>query len=77
MSACRWCIVRSSAGRADAALATLIAKDEKDAPYNIVNVYAFRGDADKAFEWLDKAVVLLRSGTHAKSQRRTCSTRSI
>ena len=40
----------------DAALATLIAKNEKDAPYNIAYVYAFRGDADKAFEWLDKAV---------------------
>jgi TolB-like protein/Flp pilus assembly protein TadD len=40
----------------DAALATLIAKFEKDAPYNIAYVYAFRGDADKAFEWLDKAV---------------------
>jgi len=24
--------------------------------YNIAYVYAFRGDADKAFEWLDKAV---------------------
>jgi len=40
----------------DAALATLIAKFEKDGPYNIAYVYAFRGDADKAFEWLDKAV---------------------
>ena len=40
----------------DAALATLIAKDEKWGPYNIAYVYAFRGDADKAFEWLDKAV---------------------
>jgi tetratricopeptide (TPR) repeat protein len=40
----------------DAALATLIAKFEKDAPYNIAHVYAFRGNADKAFEWLDKAV---------------------
>jgi TolB-like protein/Flp pilus assembly protein TadD len=40
----------------DAALATLIAKFEKEAPYNIAYVYAFRGDADKAFEWLDKAV---------------------
>jgi hypothetical protein len=29
---------------------------EKDAPYNIAYVYAFRGDADKAFEWLAKAV---------------------
>src|SRR5213080_2199189 len=40
----------------DAALAALIAKYEKDGPYNIAYVYAYRGDADKAFEWLDKAV---------------------
>jgi len=40
----------------DAALAALIAKYEKDGPYNIASVYAFRGEADKAFEWLDKAV---------------------
>jgi tetratricopeptide (TPR) repeat protein len=40
----------------DAALAALIAKWEKDAPYNIAYVYAFRGEADKAFAWLDKAV---------------------
>ncbi len=40
----------------DAALAALTAKDEKDFSYNIAYVYAFRGDADKAFEWLDKAV---------------------
>ena len=40
----------------DAALAALIAKYEKDAPYNIAYVYAFRGEADKAFEWLDKAI---------------------
>jgi len=40
----------------DTALATLIAKFEKDWSYNIAYVYAFRGDADKAFEWLDKAV---------------------
>jgi adenylate cyclase len=41
---------------ADAALNALIAKYEKDAAYNIAYVYAFCGDADKAFEWLDKAV---------------------
>src|SRR6185437_7049192 len=40
----------------DAALAALIAKWEKDAPNNIAYVYAYRGEADKAFEWLDKAV---------------------
>ena len=40
----------------DAALTALIAKYEQDGPYNIAYVYAYRGDADKAFEWLDKAV---------------------
>jgi adenylate cyclase len=40
----------------DAALAALTAKYEKDAPSNIASVYAFRGEADKAFAWLDKAV---------------------
>ena len=40
----------------DAALAALIAKYEKDAPSNIAGVYAYRGEADKAFAWLDKAV---------------------
>jgi TolB-like protein/Tfp pilus assembly protein PilF len=38
----------------DAALAALIAKYEKDGSSNIAYVYAFRGEADKAFEWLDK-----------------------
>jgi TolB-like protein len=40
----------------DAALAALIAKWEKDSPYNIAYVYAFRGQADTAFTWLDKAI---------------------
>jgi hypothetical protein len=40
----------------DAALAALIAKYERDAPYNIAFVYAYRGEADRAFAWLDKAV---------------------
>jgi len=47
---------------ADAALNALIAKYEKEAPYNIAYVYAFCGDADKAFEWLDKAVVYQDGG---------------
>ncbi len=41
---------------ADAAFKTLIVNAEKDAPYNIAYVYAFCGNADKAFEWLDKSV---------------------
>ncbi len=47
-----------AAGRtreADATLAELIAKYQKDAPYQIADVYAFRGEVDKAFEWLDRA----------------------
>ena len=40
----------------DAALAALIAKYEQGAPFNIASVYAFRGEADQAFEWLDKAI---------------------
>jgi TolB-like protein/Tfp pilus assembly protein PilF len=47
---------------ADAALNALIAKYEKDAPYNIAYVYAFCGDADKAFEWLDKAIAYQDGG---------------
>ncbi len=40
----------------DGALAELVAKHDKDAAYNIAYVLAFRGEADRAFEWLDKAV---------------------
>jgi tetratricopeptide (TPR) repeat protein len=40
----------------DAALAALIAKAEKNAPSIIASVYAFGGEADKAFAWLDRAV---------------------
>jgi TolB-like protein/lipoprotein NlpI len=40
----------------DAALTALIAKYEKDWSFNIAYVYAFRGEADEAFEWLDKAI---------------------
>ena len=29
---------------------------DQDAAYNIAYVLAFRGEADEAFEWLDKAV---------------------
>jgi hypothetical protein len=38
------------------AMADEIKQDEKEGPYNIAYAYAFCGDADKAFEWLDKAV---------------------
>ena len=40
----------------DAALDELIEKYEKTMAFNIAYVLAFRGEADRAFEWLDKAV---------------------
>ena len=44
------------AAESDAALAGLIEKYEQGWTYNIAYVLAFRGEADRAFEWLDKAV---------------------
>ena len=38
----------------DAALALLIEKNEKGAPYNIAYNLAYRNEVDRAFEWLDK-----------------------
>jgi hypothetical protein len=37
-------------------LVDVIQKYEKEAAFNIAYVLAFRGEADRAFEWLDKAV---------------------
>ena len=42
----------------DTALTSLITKYGKEAPYDIAYVYAYRGDRDRAFEWLDKAAVV-------------------
>jgi tetratricopeptide (TPR) repeat protein len=39
----------------DANLAELIAHLQGDAPYQIAEVYAFRGEANLAFHWLDRA----------------------
>lgn len=40
---------------ADAALDALIAGHSDDMSFQIATVYAFRGEADKTFEWLDRA----------------------
>jgi serine/threonine protein kinase/Tfp pilus assembly protein PilF len=40
----------------DAALTELIEEHEQGWAYNIAYVLAYRGEADRAFEWLDKAV---------------------
>lgn len=42
--------------KSDAALAETIAKYDTVAAYNIANIHAWRGNADAAFQWLDKAV---------------------
>jgi TolB-like protein len=44
--------VRGDRPAADAALADLIAKAREGFAYQIAEVYAVRGEADKAFEWL-------------------------
>ena len=44
--------VRQEQSKADAALADLIANDKDVLAYQIAEVYAWRGDIDKAFEWL-------------------------
>ena len=46
----------------DAVLADLIEKFGDGAAYNIAYVLAFRGDSDRAFEWLEKAVEFKDSG---------------
>src|SRR2546430_562609 len=44
--------VRGDRAAADASLAELIAKSRDIAAYQIAEVYAFRAETDKAFEWL-------------------------
>lgn len=39
----------------DAALQKLVATYQPEETYQIASVYAFRGESDKAFEWLDRA----------------------
>jgi tetratricopeptide (TPR) repeat protein len=39
----------------DAALQQLIATRQQDSAFQIAEVYAFRGESDRAFEWLERA----------------------
>lgn len=51
-------LVYHSLGRSqdsDSALQKLIAAGPQEEAYQIASVYAFRGEPDKAFEWLDRA----------------------
>jgi TolB-like protein/Tfp pilus assembly protein PilF len=47
---------RGDAAASDAALNELIAGYETDGTLRIAQVYAYRGEIDSAFEWLDRAV---------------------
>src|SRR5262249_39488639 len=47
---------------ADAALSALIAALSKVSSYNSAYIFGFRGEADRAFEWLDKAVAYKDGG---------------
>jgi hypothetical protein len=46
----------------DAALSELMAKYHASAAYQIAEVYAFRNQSDKAFEWLNRAYAQRDSG---------------
>lgn len=43
----------------DASLAELVEKHGREAAYNIAYVYAFRGEADLAFEWLETELAVV------------------
>jgi serine/threonine-protein kinase len=45
---------RGEVEASDTALAALIAEYGVDSPYQVAEVYGARGEADKAFEWLEK-----------------------
>lgn len=45
---------------ADEALARLVRADETNDPLRVAEVYAFRGESDEAFRWLDKSSEVFR-----------------
>src|SRR5438105_2151079 len=53
VSCARW--GQKRVAESDAALAELTKTDSETAAYQIAEVYAYRGDKDKAFEWLERA----------------------
>jgi TolB-like protein/tetratricopeptide (TPR) repeat protein len=53
LSCARW--AQKRVPESDAALAELIATNRETAAYQVAEVYAYRNDKDKAFEWLERA----------------------
>jgi TolB-like protein/Flp pilus assembly protein TadD len=54
---------RGDRGASDAALAELIEKDRNFLAYQVAEVYAWRGETDKAFEWLQVSLDNHDTGT--------------
>ena len=50
-------------GESDKALKKLIATHQNDAAFQIAEGYAYRGEVDKAFAWLDRAYQQRDPGT--------------
>jgi TolB-like protein/Tfp pilus assembly protein PilF len=48
--------------KSDERLEQLIARHERDASYSIATALAYRGEADRAFAWLDKAITYHDTG---------------
>ena len=48
-----WSLERKE--EADSSLAALIQRFQVDSAYQVASVYAYRGERDKAFEWLERA----------------------
>ena len=58
-------IIEDAAGRrteSDVALQNLIAKYQTECAYQVADVYGARGDADLAFDWLERAYVQRDAG---------------
>ena len=53
VSCARW--AQNRVTESDAALAQLTANESETAAYQIAEVYAYRGEKDRAFEWLERA----------------------
>jgi serine/threonine-protein kinase len=65
---------RGHTAESDAALADLIRLATVDGPFQVAEVYALRGDADAAFEWLDRAYEAHDPGL-AQSRASSCMVR--
>ena len=53
---------RGRPAESDAALQELIAKDASESAYQIALIYAYRGEANLTFEWLERAYMQRDTG---------------